>query len=107
MATSNVRKTLTDAGYIAIGLGVMGFQQAQNRRRELLQRAQRAGECVQKNTRDAQHKLQEQSRTARSRSRWPTAQISNLLAENCIRCSVRMGSRFHSCKFHPTCLPRS
>ena len=31
MATSNVHKTLTDAGYIVIGLGVMTFQQAQAR----------------------------------------------------------------------------
>jgi hypothetical protein len=31
----DVRKTATDAGYIAIGLGVMGYQQAQSRRREL------------------------------------------------------------------------
>ena len=31
----DVRKTVTDAGYIAIGLGVMGYQQAQIRRREL------------------------------------------------------------------------
>jgi hypothetical protein len=31
----NVRKTVTDAGYIAIGLGVMGYQQTQIRRREL------------------------------------------------------------------------
>jgi hypothetical protein len=31
----DVRKTATDAGYIAIGLGVMGYQQAQTRRREL------------------------------------------------------------------------
>jgi hypothetical protein len=68
MATSNVRKTLTDAGYIAIGLGVMGLQQAQIRSRELRERALKAGECVNKNTRDAQTKLQEQSRTARSRS---------------------------------------
>ncbi len=68
MATSNVRKTLTDAGYIAIGLSVMGIQQAQNRSRELRERAQKAGECVQTSTRDAQSMLQEQSRTARSRS---------------------------------------
>ncbi len=68
MATSNVRKTLTDAGYIAIGLGVMGFQQAQIGSRELRERAFKAGECVHKNTRDAQTKLQEQSRAARSRS---------------------------------------
>ena len=31
----DVRKTFTDAGYIAIGLGVMGYQQTQIRRREL------------------------------------------------------------------------
>ena len=31
----NIRKTVTDAGYIAIGLGVMGYQQTQIRRREL------------------------------------------------------------------------
>ena len=31
----DVRKTVTDAGYIAIGLGVMGYQQTQLRRREL------------------------------------------------------------------------
>jgi ElaB/YqjD/DUF883 family membrane-anchored ribosome-binding protein len=31
----DVRKTVTDAGYIAIGLGVMGYQQGQTRRREL------------------------------------------------------------------------
>jgi hypothetical protein len=31
----DVKKTVTDAGYIAIGLGVMGYQQAQTRRRRL------------------------------------------------------------------------
>jgi hypothetical protein len=35
MATSEFRKTLVDAGYIAIGLGVMGYQQAQERGRVL------------------------------------------------------------------------
>jgi hypothetical protein len=68
MATSNVRKTLTDAGYIAIGLGVMSFQQAQARSRGLRGRAEQAGACVRKNTVDAPRKLQEQSRSARSRS---------------------------------------
>ena len=37
----DVRKTVTDAGYIAIGLGVMGYQQAQIRRRELTEQARR------------------------------------------------------------------
>jgi len=68
MATSDLRKNLTDAGYIAIGLGVMGFQQAQTGSRQLRERAVKAGECVHKNTRDAQTRLQAQSRTARSRS---------------------------------------
>src|SRR5690242_1781121 len=31
----DVRKAVTDAGYIVIGLGVMGYQQTQTRRREL------------------------------------------------------------------------
>jgi ABC-type transporter Mla subunit MlaD len=31
----DVRKTLTDAVYIAVGVGVLGFQQVQTRRREL------------------------------------------------------------------------
>ena len=29
----DVRKTITDAGYIAVGVGVLGFQQVQTRRR--------------------------------------------------------------------------
>ena len=33
----DVKKNLTDAGYIAIGLGVMGYQSAQTRRRALIQ----------------------------------------------------------------------
>jgi cytoskeletal protein RodZ len=31
----DLRKSVTDAGYIAIGAGVLGFQQAQQRRRDL------------------------------------------------------------------------
>ena len=34
MPNTDLKKTLTDAGYIAIGLGVMGFQQAQTRARD-------------------------------------------------------------------------
>jgi hypothetical protein len=33
----DLRKTATDAGYVTVGLGVLGFQQAQVRRRELRQ----------------------------------------------------------------------
>ena len=48
----DVRKTVTDAGYIAIGLGVMGFQQAQVRRRELQERLESASGCVAECVRD-------------------------------------------------------
>lgn len=34
----DVKKTLTDAGYIAVGVGVLGFQQVQTRRREMQDR---------------------------------------------------------------------
>jgi hypothetical protein len=46
MATTDVRKTLTDTGYIAIGLGVMGFQQAQARGRKLRTRLAGTGDCL-------------------------------------------------------------
>ena len=41
-----IRKTLTDAGYVAVGLGVLGYQQAQVRRRELQQRLGDTGGCL-------------------------------------------------------------
>jgi hypothetical protein len=65
---ANVQKTLTDAGYIVIGLGVMTFQQAQARVHDIRVRAAQAGECVQHRTRDAQSKLQTQSVAARDRA---------------------------------------
>jgi hypothetical protein len=42
----DIRKTLTDAGYVTVGLGVLGFQQAQVRRRELQQRLGNTGGCL-------------------------------------------------------------
>jgi len=42
----DVRKTLTDSAYVAIGIGVLGFQQAQVRRRELQQRLTDGGGCL-------------------------------------------------------------
>jgi hypothetical protein len=38
----DVRKTLTDAGYIAVGIGVLGVQQIQTRTRELQERVTEA-----------------------------------------------------------------
>jgi gas vesicle protein len=52
----DVRKSLTDAGYIAVGIGVMGFQQAQVRRRRLQQHVGAAGSCLAHRG----HELQEQ-----------------------------------------------
>ena len=42
----DVRKSINDAGYIAVGVGVIGFQQAQVRRRQLQEHVQSAGSCV-------------------------------------------------------------
>jgi DNA anti-recombination protein RmuC len=43
IAKIDIRKTLTDAGYVTVGLGVLGYQQAQVRRRELQQRLGNTG----------------------------------------------------------------
>jgi hypothetical protein len=68
MATTDVRKTLTDTGYIAIGLGVMGFQQAQVRGRKLRTRLAGTGDCLSARTREAQQKFETRSRNARTRA---------------------------------------
>jgi len=39
----DVRKTITDAGYIAVGVGVLSFQQVQTRRRELTDKVTSSG----------------------------------------------------------------
>jgi hypothetical protein len=52
-----IRKTLTDAGYVAVGLGVLGYQQAQVRRRELQQRLGSTGGCLNARAVDGKTKL--------------------------------------------------
>lgn len=42
----DLRKTATDAGYIAVGLGVMGYQQSRTRARELRTRLEQTGQCA-------------------------------------------------------------
>jgi hypothetical protein len=42
----DVRKTLTDTAYIAVGLGVLGYQQGRVRATELRERLERGGECA-------------------------------------------------------------
>ncbi len=67
MAT-NVRKTLTDAGYIAVGLGVLGFQQAQIRGRQLKEHASEAAGCVNTHVHDARTSVEQRTRTAREQA---------------------------------------
>lgn len=45
--TEELSKTARDAAYVAVGLGVLGFQRAQVRRRELIQRLSAAGAALQ------------------------------------------------------------
>jgi hypothetical protein len=58
----DVKKTVTDAGYIAIGLGVMGYQQAQTRRRNLTGKLETATGRVADRGREVQGFVAEGSR---------------------------------------------
>jgi len=53
----DLRKTLTDTGYIAIGIGVMGVQQANVRRRELRDRLAGTGSYLERQAREARSRL--------------------------------------------------
>ena len=63
----DVRKTVTDAGYIAIGLGVMGYQQAQTRRRELTGKLDAVTDHLGARSREVQGFLAEGSRQVGAR----------------------------------------
>jgi hypothetical protein len=52
-----LRKAVTDAGYVAIGVGVLAFQQAQVRRRELQQRLGETGGCLNSRALDGKHRI--------------------------------------------------
>jgi hypothetical protein len=65
---ANVQKTLTDVGYIAVGLGVMGFQQAQVRARSARTHVSNAGDCLSARARKARHALDSQTQTARAQA---------------------------------------
>jgi uncharacterized membrane protein YccC len=73
----NAQKSLTDAGYIAVGLGVMGFQQAQIRARAAQKRVTEAGGCVAGRVRDVRSTLDTHSQTARTQAE---AQVRNTVA---------------------------
>lgn len=77
----NAQKTLTDAGYIAVGLGVMGVQQAQIRARAVREKATGVGGCVAGRTRSsletARTTLGTQTQTARTQAE---SQVRNSVA---------------------------
>jgi hypothetical protein len=54
----DIRKTLTDAGYVTVGLGVLGYQQAQVRRRELQSKLGNTGGCLNARAIDGKARLE-------------------------------------------------
>ena len=74
---TNVQKTLTDVGYISVGLGVMGFQQAQTRARAARGRISNAGDCLAGRARKARRTLDTQTQTARTQAE---TQVRNTVA---------------------------
>jgi hypothetical protein len=74
---TNAKKTLTDTGYIAVGLGVMGFQQAQTRARATRQRVSEVGGCLAARARGARSALDNQRQTARTQAQ---TQVRNTVA---------------------------
>jgi hypothetical protein len=74
---ANAQKTITDAGYIAVGLGVMGFQQAQTRARAARDKVAKVGGCVAGRARDVRSTLDAQTQTARTEAE---AQVRNTVA---------------------------
>jgi hypothetical protein len=65
---SKAQKSLTDAGYIAIGLAVMGYQQAQVRARAAQKRAGEAGTYVAGRARGVRETIDTQAQTARTQT---------------------------------------
>jgi hypothetical protein len=65
---TNAPKTLTDAGYIVVGLGVMSFQQAQIRARAARDRASEIGGCLAGRAREVRTSFDTQTQTARTQA---------------------------------------
>lgn len=74
---SKAKKTLTDAGYIVIGLGVMGYQQAQIRARAAQSRASEAGTYVADRARGVAGTIDAQAQVARTQAE---TQVRNTVA---------------------------
>ena len=65
----DVRKTVTDAGYIALGLGVMGFQQAQVRAQQVQEHLGATRACVAGRAKDASERLTAHGATIETKTR--------------------------------------
>jgi hypothetical protein len=59
----DLRKTLTDTAYVTVGIGVLGVQQAQVRRRELQQRIAGTDGCLGSRARDGQARIESVQQT--------------------------------------------
>lgn len=77
----DVRKTVTDAGYVAIGLGLMGVQQAQARRRALTARLRGSGGCVADRGRDIERRAAAARDLAEERVRTTVSRVQELGSE--------------------------
>lgn len=88
---TDVRKVLTDAGYVSIGLGVLGYQQAQTRRRDLRGRLESAGECVAERARGLQTRADEARDELDERTKALRDQVQSRLHEARERALSRRG----------------
>lgn len=77
----DVRKTVTDAGYIAIGLGVMGAQRAQARGRALQVSLREAGDCLGSRSRELETKVRETVSRVHEVGTEMTARVEPLLEQ--------------------------
>jgi hypothetical protein len=73
----NAQKSLTDAGYIAVGLAVMGYQQAQIRARAAHKRVSDASSVVAGHARGVRGTIDSQAQTARTQAE---EQVRNTVA---------------------------
>ena len=64
----DIRKALGDAGYVTVGIGVLAFQQAQVRRRELQQRLGDTGGCLNSRARDGKARIETIQQTVGEKS---------------------------------------
>ena len=66
----DIRKTAADAGYVTVGIGVLAFQQAQVRRREVQKRLSESGGCLSARAADGKARLDTLQQTVDSVTQW-------------------------------------